>query len=70
MSLSHKFQDVEENGEMLVAFINSSQPEKLKEVKVERQALIDQHLETKKTVTQILKGKKSDACFWFFLIYF
>uniref|UniRef100_A0A3B3Y6J6 Kinetochore protein Spc24 n=1 Tax=Poecilia mexicana TaxID=48701 RepID=A0A3B3Y6J6_9TELE len=55
MSLSHKFQDVEENGEMLVAFINSSQPEKLREVKVERQALIDKHLETKKTVKQILK---------------
>uniref|UniRef100_A0A3B5MN47 Kinetochore protein Spc24 n=1 Tax=Xiphophorus couchianus TaxID=32473 RepID=A0A3B5MN47_9TELE len=47
---------VEENGEMLVAFINSSQPEKLREVKVERQALVDRHLETKKTVTQILKA--------------
>ncbi|KAM4717624.1 kinetochore protein Spc24 [Anableps anableps] len=55
MSLGHKFQDLEENGEVLVGFINSSQPEKLRGVKVEHQALVDNHLETRKIVTQILK---------------
>ncbi|CAJ1075711.1 hypothetical protein L3Q82_014473 [Xyrichtys novacula] len=55
MSQGHKFQDLEETGEALVAFINSSQPEKLRQVKEEHQALFDQHLETKKIVTQILK---------------
>ncbi|XP_068192682.1 kinetochore protein Spc24 [Antennarius striatus] len=55
MSQGHKFQDLEETGEALVAFINSSQPEKLGQVKGEQRALFDQHIETKNTVTQILK---------------
>ncbi|XP_070779863.1 kinetochore protein Spc24 [Enoplosus armatus] len=55
MAQGHKFQDLEETGEVLVAFINSSQPEKLRQVKDEHQALFDQHLEKKKIVTQILK---------------
>nr|XP_046271836.1 kinetochore protein Spc24 [Scatophagus argus]XP_046271837.1 kinetochore protein Spc24 [Scatophagus argus] len=55
MAQGHKFQDLEETGEALVAFINSSQPEKLRQVKDEHQALFDQHIETKKIVTQILK---------------
>lgn len=57
MAQSHKFQDLEETGEALMAFINSTQPEKLRRVKDEHQALFDQHVETKKIVTQILKGK-------------
>jgi len=60
MAQGHKFQDLEETGEALVAFINSSQPEKLRQVKVEHQALFDQHMETRKTVTHILKGKKPE----------
>ncbi|KAM6904427.1 kinetochore protein Spc24 [Xenentodon cancila] len=55
MAQGHKFQDLEETGEALVAFINSSQPEKLGQVKREHQALFGQHEETRKTVTQILK---------------
>ncbi|XP_029294062.1 kinetochore protein Spc24 [Cottoperca gobio] len=55
MAQGHKFQDLEETGEVLVAFINSSQPEKMRRVKEEHQALFDQHVETKKIVTQILK---------------
>ncbi|XP_068575271.1 kinetochore protein Spc24 [Cebidichthys violaceus] len=55
MAQGHKFQDLEETGEVLVAFINSSQPEKLRQVKDEHLALFDHHLETKKIVTQILK---------------
>ncbi|KAI3360156.1 hypothetical protein L3Q82_014473 [Scortum barcoo] len=55
MAQGHKFQDLEETGEVLVSFINSSQPEKLRQVKNEHQALFDQHVETKKIVTQILK---------------
>ncbi|KAM4530100.1 kinetochore protein Spc24 [Odontesthes bonariensis] len=54
MAQGHKFQDLEETGESLVAFINSSQPEKLRQVKVEHQALFDQHMETRKIVTHIL----------------
>lgn len=57
MAQGHKFQDLEETGEVLVSFINSSQPEKLRQVKDEHQNLFDQHVETKKIVTQILKGK-------------
>lgn len=57
MAQAHKFQDLEETGEELVALINSSQPEKLRQVIDEHQALFDQHIETKKIVTQILKGK-------------
>ncbi|XP_054891555.1 kinetochore protein Spc24 [Poeciliopsis prolifica] len=55
MSLSQTFQDVEEDGEKLMELINSSQLEKLEEVKVERQALDDKYQETKKAVTQIFK---------------
>lgn len=57
MAQGHKFQDLEETGEALVAFINSSQPEKLGRVRGQHWALFDQHIETKKFVTQILKGK-------------
>ncbi|CAF95289.1 unnamed protein product [Tetraodon nigroviridis] len=57
MAQGHKFQDLEEAGEVLVAFINSSQPEKLRQVKKEHQALFESHMETKTFVTQILKGK-------------
>ncbi|CAI5674421.1 unnamed protein product [Oreochromis niloticus] len=55
MAQGHKFQDLEETGEALVGFINSSQPDKLKGLKNEHQALFDQHTETAKIVTQILK---------------
>uniref|UniRef100_A0A674P524 Kinetochore protein Spc24 n=1 Tax=Takifugu rubripes TaxID=31033 RepID=A0A674P524_TAKRU len=61
MAQGHKFQDLEETGEALVAFINSSQPEKLKQVKKEHQALSERHIETKKIVTQILKGTFLDS---------
>ncbi|KAK2894215.1 kinetochore protein Spc24 [Channa argus] len=57
MDLGHKFQDLEETGETLVALINSAQTEKLGGVKDELQALFDQHIETKKIVTEILKEK-------------
>lgn len=57
MAESHKFQDLEETGEALVAFINSTQPENLRRVRDEHQALFDQHVETKRIVTQILKGR-------------
>lgn len=56
MAQGHKFQDLEETGEALVAFINSSQPEKLRQVKKENQALFESHMETKRFITQILKG--------------
>ncbi|XP_051244202.1 kinetochore protein Spc24 isoform X1 [Dicentrarchus labrax] len=55
MSQGHKFQDFEEVGEEFVAYINSTQPEKLRRVKDEQQALFDRHTETKKILTQILK---------------
>ncbi|XP_071330594.1 kinetochore protein Spc24 isoform X1 [Trachinotus anak] len=55
MAQGHKFQDLEETGEALVAFINSSQTEKLRRMKDEHRVLFDQHIETKKIVTQILK---------------
>ncbi|KAK1877171.1 Kinetochore protein Spc24 [Dissostichus eleginoides] len=55
MAQSHKFQDLEETGDVLVSFINSSQPEKLIQVKEAHQALFDKHVETKRLVTQILK---------------
>ena len=57
MAQGHKFQDLKEMGEALVDYINSSQPDKLKQVIDEHQNLFDQHIETKKIVTQILKGK-------------
>lgn len=60
MDLGHKFQDLEETGETLVALINSAQTEKLREIKDEHLVLFDQHIETKKIVTQILKGKYWD----------
>ncbi|CAN9505361.1 unnamed protein product [Ophioblennius macclurei] len=52
MAQRQKFQCLEETAEALVAFINSSQPENLKRVKKEHQALFD-HQSTK-IVTQIL----------------
>ncbi|XP_047428051.1 kinetochore protein Spc24 [Mugil cephalus] len=55
MAQGHKFHDLEESGETLVAFINSSQLENLRRVKDEHLALFDQHTETMKTATQILK---------------
>ncbi|XP_049416764.1 kinetochore protein Spc24 [Epinephelus fuscoguttatus] len=55
MAQGHKFQDLEETGKVLVDFINSSQPKILRRVRDEHQALFDQHVETKKIVTQILK---------------
>ncbi|XP_041634138.1 kinetochore protein Spc24 [Cheilinus undulatus] len=55
MSQGSKFQDLEEMAETLVTFINSGQLEQLRRVKDKHQALSDQHLETKKIVTQILK---------------
>ncbi|XP_076006257.1 kinetochore protein Spc24 [Genypterus blacodes] len=55
MAQSLKFQDLEETGEALVALIKSSQPEKLRQVKAEHKSLFDQHLETKRIVTLILK---------------
>lgn len=63
MAQGHKFQDLEETGEALVGFINSSQPDKLKGLKDEHQALFDQHTETAKIVTQILKGKQTARLF-------
>ena len=57
MAQGHKFQDLEETGEALVAFINSSQPEKLRQVKKEHQAFFESHMETKTFITHILKGK-------------
>ena len=57
MAQGHKFQDLEETGKVLVDLISSSQPEKLRRVKDELQALFDQHVETKTVLTQILKGK-------------
>ncbi|XP_034046103.1 kinetochore protein Spc24 [Thalassophryne amazonica] len=63
MAQGHKFQDLEESGESLVGFINSSQPEKLRQVKVEHQTLYDKHSETKAVVTQILKDiAQIEAC--------
>uniref|UniRef100_A0A3Q2T4G7 Kinetochore protein Spc24 n=1 Tax=Fundulus heteroclitus TaxID=8078 RepID=A0A3Q2T4G7_FUNHE len=55
MLQAHKFQDLEDTGKALVEFIQSSQPDRLKKVKVEQQALFEKHLETKKMVTEILK---------------
>ncbi|KAM3598843.1 uncharacterized protein V6R79_023266 [Siganus canaliculatus] len=55
MAQGHKFQDLKEMGEAFVDFINSSQPEKLRQVKDELQVLFEQQLETKKIVTQMLK---------------
>ncbi|KAM6966021.1 kinetochore protein Spc24 [Tautogolabrus adspersus] len=55
MDQGNKFQDLEEMAEALVDFINSGKLEQLRRVKDEHQALFDQHVETKKIVTQILK---------------
>ncbi|KAF0032362.1 hypothetical protein F2P81_014652 [Scophthalmus maximus] len=57
MAQGHKFQDLEEMGEALLEYVNSTQTDKLALMKAEHQALFDQHVETKKIVTQILKGK-------------
>ncbi|XP_033983027.1 kinetochore protein Spc24 [Trematomus bernacchii] len=53
MAQSHKFQDLEETGDVLVSFIKSSQPEKLIQVNEEHQALFDKL--NKRLVTPILK---------------
>lgn len=58
MAQGHKFQDLEESGETLVAFINSSQPDKLRRVNDEHLTLFEQHTETTKIATQILQGKE------------
>uniref|UniRef100_A0A3B4UZW6 Kinetochore protein Spc24 n=1 Tax=Seriola dumerili TaxID=41447 RepID=A0A3B4UZW6_SERDU len=55
MAQGHKFQDLEETGEALVALINSSQTEKLRRMKDEHRVLFDQHIETKRILTQILR---------------
>uniref|UniRef100_A0A3P8TAG3 Kinetochore protein Spc24 n=1 Tax=Amphiprion percula TaxID=161767 RepID=A0A3P8TAG3_AMPPE len=55
MAQGHKFQDLEEMGQTLVTYINSSQLDQLRRVKDDRQALRDQQIETTKVVTQILK---------------
>ncbi|XP_075888678.1 kinetochore protein Spc24 [Nelusetta ayraudi] len=55
MSQADKFQDLEEAGETLMCFINSSQNDRLRHVAQEQQALFDKHKETKKFLTEILK---------------
>ncbi|CAB1433403.1 unnamed protein product [Pleuronectes platessa] len=55
MAKAQKFRDLEEMGETLLEYISSSQSDRLKRLKIEPQALFDQHLATKKIVTQILK---------------
>ncbi|XP_026180408.1 kinetochore protein Spc24 [Mastacembelus armatus] len=58
-----KFQEFQEMGKELVAFINSSQTEKLKLIKDEYQALFDKQVETKRIVTQIIKEKaETEKC--------
>lgn len=59
MAQGQKFQDLEEMGEALLEYINSSQTEKVKEIRSEQQALFELHVETKKVVTHILNGKWS-----------
>ncbi|XP_078125027.1 kinetochore protein Spc24 [Sander vitreus] len=54
MAEGNKLQDLEETGEALVAYINNSQLEKLRQVKDEHHALFDKHTETRKIVAQIL----------------
>ncbi|XP_008328969.1 kinetochore protein Spc24 [Cynoglossus semilaevis] len=54
MAQGQKFQDLEEMGEALLEYINSSQTEKVKEIRSEQQALFELHVETKKVVTHIL----------------
>lgn len=60
MAQGDKFQYLEETGEVLVGYVNSSQLEKVRLVKDEHHALFDNHIETEKIVTPILKGKSSD----------
>ncbi|XP_037544401.1 kinetochore protein Spc24 [Nematolebias whitei] len=55
MIQGNKFEDLEEIGEAVTGFIESSQPEKLKQVQFEQQVMFHQHMETRKMVTQILK---------------
>nr|XP_057906094.1 kinetochore protein Spc24 isoform X2 [Doryrhamphus excisus] len=54
MSDGDKFQDFEETLEALVA-VSSSQADKLEQVKSDLQAFLDQHVEIKKVMMQILK---------------
>ncbi|XP_060946298.1 kinetochore protein Spc24 [Limanda limanda] len=54
MAKAQKFHDLEEMGETLLEYISSSQSDRLKRLKSGPQALFDQHLATKKIVTQIL----------------
>lgn len=65
MSQSDKFQDLEETGETLVCFINSSQNDRLRHISQEQQALFDKHRETKQFLTKLLK---SNYCSFFILI--
>lgn len=60
MAQVQKFQDLEETGEALVAFITSSQLEKLRQVKEDHQALFESHVGTRTLVTQVLKGRLRD----------
>uniref|UniRef100_A0A1A8IZT6 Kinetochore protein Spc24 n=1 Tax=Nothobranchius kuhntae TaxID=321403 RepID=A0A1A8IZT6_NOTKU len=55
MAQCAKFPDLEETGEDLIVLINSSEVEKLKQVKLEHQALFDKHIETKNLVAQIFQ---------------
>ncbi|KAK2833872.1 hypothetical protein Q5P01_017761 [Channa striata] len=57
MDLGNKFQELEETGVTLVSLIDSAQTDKLTEAKDELQGLFNQHIETKKIVTEILKEK-------------
>nr|XP_019963869.1 PREDICTED: kinetochore protein Spc24 [Paralichthys olivaceus] len=55
MAKAQKFQDLEEMGETLLEYISSSQADRLKRLKAGHQSLFDQHVDTKRIVTQILK---------------
>lgn len=56
MSEGDKFQDLEETGETLVSFINSSRNERLRRIGQEQQAQFEKHRETKLFLTKILKS--------------
>ncbi|XP_059204600.1 kinetochore protein Spc24 [Centropristis striata] len=55
MSQDHKLQELGGTGEAVLAIINSAQLTLLRRVKDEHLALFDQHIETKKIMTQILR---------------
>uniref|UniRef100_A0A1A8BBZ6 Kinetochore protein Spc24 n=2 Tax=Nothobranchius kadleci TaxID=1051664 RepID=A0A1A8BBZ6_NOTKA len=55
MAQCAKFPDLEETGEDLIVLINSTEVEKLKQVKLEHQAFFDKHVETKNLVAQIFQ---------------